>query len=121
MAGLTAGEVARRAGCDEEYVRRLADAGVLSAREEPLRATDVQRVRFTAGLEDAGIPAFVFGENLLGAAGELPLFGVLRVCVPDPCLADAEAALQAAGLQGDGLSAAGEDPISPDEPGFQPA
>ena len=72
-------------------------------------------------LEDAGIPAFVFGENLLGAAGELPLFGVLRVCVPDPCLADAEAALQAAGLQGDGLSAAGEDPISPDEPGFQPA
>src|SRR6218665_963182 len=35
-------------------------------------------------LEDAGIPAFVFGENLLGAAGELPLFGVLRVCVPDP-------------------------------------
>ena len=34
-------------------------------------------------LEDAGIPAFVFGENLLGGAGELPLFGVLRVCVPD--------------------------------------
>ena len=34
-------------------------------------------------LEDAGIPAFVFGESLLGAGGELPLFGVLRVCVPD--------------------------------------
>ncbi|MFS2045747.1 DUF2007 domain-containing protein, partial [Stenotrophomonas geniculata] len=27
-------------------------------------------------LEDAGIPAFVFGESLLGGMGELPLFGV---------------------------------------------
>lgn len=35
-------------------------------------------------LEDAGIPAFVFGESLMGGMGELPLFGVLRVCVPDP-------------------------------------
>ena len=34
-------------------------------------------------LEDAGIPAFVFGESLLGGGGELPLSGVLRVCVPD--------------------------------------
>ena len=33
-------------------------------------------------LDDAGIPAFVMGESLLGGAGELPLFGVLRVCVP---------------------------------------
>ncbi len=72
-------------------------------------------------LEDAGIPAFVFGENLLGAGGELPLFGVLRVCVPDPCLADAEAALQAAGLAGDGLPEAGADPISWGDSGFQPA
>ncbi|MET1024496.1 MAG: DUF2007 domain-containing protein [Pseudoxanthomonas sp.] len=49
-------------------------------------------------LEDAGIPAFVFGESLLGAGGELPLFGVLRVCVPTVALPDARAALQAAGL-----------------------
>lgn len=49
-------------------------------------------------LEDAGIPAFVFGESLLGAGGELPLFGVLRVCVPDVALPDARAALQASGL-----------------------
>lgn len=41
-------------------------------------------------LEDAGIPAFVFGEALLGGAGELPLFGVLRVCVPDPLLPQAQ-------------------------------
>ena len=34
-------------------------------------------------LEEAEIPAFVFGESLLGGMGELPLFGVLRVCVPD--------------------------------------
>lgn len=34
-------------------------------------------------LEAAGIPAFVFGESLLGGMGELPLFGVLRVCVPE--------------------------------------
>lgn len=34
-------------------------------------------------LEDAGLHAFVFGESLLGGAGELPMFGVLRVCVPD--------------------------------------
>ncbi len=34
-------------------------------------------------LEDAGIPAFVFGESLLGGMGELPLFGVLRVGIPD--------------------------------------
>jgi hypothetical protein len=72
-------------------------------------------------LEDAGIPAFVFGENLLGAAGELPLFGVLRVCVPDSCLPDAEAALQAAGLPGGDLPEEDGNPISWDEPGFQPA
>jgi len=72
-------------------------------------------------LEDAGIPAFVFGENLLGAAGELPLFGVLRVCVPDGCAGPAAAALAAAGLGGDGLQAGAGDPISPDEPGLLPA
>lgn len=76
-------------------------------------------------LEDAGIPAFVFGENLLGGAGELPLFGVLRVCVPDPLMPDASAALQAAGLGGDStgndLPEGDGDPISMDDPGFLPA
>ena len=71
-------------------------------------------------LEDAGIPAFVFGENLLGGAGELPLFGVLRVCVPDSSMPEAAAALEAAGLGGD-LPGAGSDPISGDEPGLLPA
>ena len=69
-------------------------------------------------LEDAGIPAFVFGESLLGAGGELPLFGVLRVCVPDAALPQARDVLQAAGL----LDGAG-DPISGDveDPGMLPA
>lgn len=34
-------------------------------------------------LEAMDIPVFIFGESLLGGAGELPLFGILRVCVPD--------------------------------------
>jgi len=69
-------------------------------------------------LEDAGIPAFVFGESLLGAGGELPLFGVLRVCVPDPLLPAAQDVI--AGLD---LAGPPADPISdPDQdPGFLPA
>ena len=67
-------------------------------------------------LEDAGIPAFVFGENLLGAGGELPLFGVLRVCVPDSALNEADAALRAAGLGEEG-----DAPIEADDPGMLPA
>ena len=53
-------------------------------------------------LEDAGIPAFVFGESLLGGMGELPLFGVLRVCVPDTAFSDAEAVVQGLGLDSGG-------------------
>ena len=45
-------------------------------------------------LEDAGIPAFVMGESLLGGAGELPLFGVLRVCVPEGHGTEAVACLE---------------------------
>jgi len=57
-------------------------------------------------LEAAGIPAFVFGESLLGGMGELPLFGVLRVCVPD--LARPEAEQIVAGLD---LGGPQDDPI----------
>jgi len=62
-------------------------------------------------LEDAGIPAFVFGENLLGAGGELPLFGVLRVCVPDPLLPQALDVVAGLDLAGEGA-----DPISEGDP-----
>ncbi|MGV8961235.1 MAG: DUF2007 domain-containing protein [Stenotrophomonas sp.] len=69
-------------------------------------------------LEDAGIPAFVFGESLLGGMGELPLFGVLRVCVPDAAQALAEEIVAALDL-GSGPHA----PISEsdEEPGMLPA
>ena len=45
-------------------------------------------------LEGVDIPVFIFGESLLGGAGELPLFGVLRVCVPDDFVEDAAACLR---------------------------
>ena len=45
-------------------------------------------------LEGADIPVFIFGESLLGGAGELPLFGVLRICVPDPFVEQAMACLK---------------------------
>ncbi len=44
-------------------------------------------------LEDAGLPAFVFGESLMGGVGELPMFGMLRVCVPEGYEEQAAAAL----------------------------
>ena len=50
-------------------------------------------------LEDAGLPAFVFGESLLGGMGELPLFGVLRVCVPDAAFPEACDIVQSMGLE----------------------
>lgn len=37
-------------------------------------------------LEDAGLPVFLRGEQLIGGMGELPLFGVIAVCVPEAAL-----------------------------------
>jgi len=45
-------------------------------------------------LEDAGVPAFVFGESLLGGVGELPASGFIRVCIPDGYEQQAEACLR---------------------------
>lgn len=59
-------------------------------------------------LEDAGIPAFVFGESLMGGMGELPLFGVLRVSVPDPAWPQACEILTRLPLSGG--ATAGDDP-----------
>ncbi len=69
-------------------------------------------------LENAGIPAFVLGESLLGAGGELPLFGLLRVCVPDSAKAEADAIVAALAL-GEGAGA----PVLDDDetPGLLPA
>ena len=69
-------------------------------------------------LEDAGIPAFVFGESLLGSGGELPLCGVLRVCVPDAAKPQADDIVAALAL-----GEAADAPILGDEqtPGLLPA
>ncbi len=46
-------------------------------------------------LEQAGIPAFVRGEHLTGAIGELPVFGLVAVCVPESGWAEARAVVVA--------------------------
>ena len=72
-------------------------------------------------LEDAGIPAFILGESLLGGLGELPLFGVLRVGVPDVASEQA-LALIAAMAPGDDLADEDAGPIWDDgTPGVLPA
>jgi hypothetical protein len=51
-------------------------------------------------LEEAELPVFVFGESLMGGMGELPLFGVLRVCVPDAAAEQADAIVAGLALGG---------------------
>lgn len=38
---------------------------------------------FRGALEQGGIPAWVRGEHLVGAIGDLPVAGLLAVCVPE--------------------------------------
>lgn len=45
-------------------------------------------------LAHAGIVAHVFGADLIGAVGELPAQGLLRVWVDDAAVATAQAVLQ---------------------------
>lgn len=49
-------------------------------------------------LEGIGIPVFLAGEALAGAMGELPLFGLIRVQVPDVAWPEARAEVEALGL-----------------------
>ncbi|GAB3744497.1 putative signal transducing protein [Lysobacter olei] len=46
-------------------------------------------------LEAEGIPVFLRGEQLLGGMGELPLFGVVAVCVPDVVWSEAKTVVDA--------------------------
>ncbi|MGH8084760.1 MAG: DUF2007 domain-containing protein [Lysobacter sp.] len=55
-------------------------------------------------LEAAEIPVFLKGEALLGGMGELPLFGVVQVCVPDSAWPEARGVVDALEL---GSEAAG--------------
>jgi len=49
-------------------------------------------------LEAAEIPVFLNGEALLGGMGELPLFGVVQVCVPDSAWPEAREVVDALDL-----------------------
>lgn len=46
-------------------------------------------------LEDAGIPVFIRGEALTGGIGELPMHGLLQVCVPEAAWTAADAVVRA--------------------------
>ena len=49
-------------------------------------------------LEAAGLPVFVRGEYLTGALGELPMSGLVQVCVPDAAWDEAQVCLAALDL-----------------------
>ncbi len=69
-------------------------------------------------LEAVEIPVFLRGEQLLGGMGELPLFGVIAVCVPDVAWPQARDVVEALALGEPRADAAGE---AGDEAGWLPA
>jgi len=69
-------------------------------------------------LEAAEIPAFLRGEQLIGGMGELPLFGVVAVCVPDVAWPEARAIVEALALNEPSAEGAG---VDIDDPGLLPA
>ena len=56
-------------------------------------------------LEAAEIPVFLKGEALLGGMGELPLFGVVQVCVPDSAWPQAREVVDALDLDSPAVEA----------------
>ena len=54
---------------------------------EPENLIDAHLVKGV--LEHAGLPVYLRGEHLTGGAGELPVPGMLALCVPDICEAQA--------------------------------
>lgn len=67
-------------------------------------------------LEQAGIPAFVLGEALLGGVGELPASGLLTVCVPPSCGAQARALVEGLPLLAGEVATPGAPAPWPDDP-----
>ena len=45
-------------------------------------------------LEQAGLPVYIRGEYLTGAIGELPVSGLVAVCVPTICVQEANRLLE---------------------------
>ena len=70
-------------------------------------------------LDDAGIPAFVLGEHLIGGVGELPATGFIQVRVPDEWVEDAETLLRELPMLAD--NAAQPDTGEDTEAGWLPA
>ncbi len=59
-------------------------------------------------LEETGVPVFLRGEALLGGMGELPLFGVVAVCVPDSAWPEARTLVESLPIAMSSVAAAAE-------------
>jgi hypothetical protein len=64
-------------------------------------------------LENAGLPVFVRGEALLGGLGELGIFGLVQVCVPEAAWLDARKIVEGLPLATGSPQAPPLDPHSP--------
>ena len=71
-------------------------------------------------LEAEEIPVFLRGEQLLGGMGELPLFGVVAVCVPDVVFPQAQAIVTALPLT-QGEAGEADDDLLQGHEGWMPA
>jgi len=58
---------------------------------EPENLIDAHLVKGV--LEQAGIPVYLRGEFLVGGIGELPVSGLLALCVPEVCEGEARGVL----------------------------
>jgi hypothetical protein len=75
---------------------------------EAAHLVDAHLVRHA--LEAAGLPAFIRGEALLGGLGQLGVFGLVAVCVPDSRWPEARAVVESLAL------GAGPQPEAPPVP-----
>ena len=71
---------------------RTSGGATVRVAYEAAHAIDAHLVRHA--LDAAGIPAFILGEALLGGLGELGIYGLVSVCVPDPCWPDARSVIE---------------------------
>ena len=71
-------------------------------------------------LEAEEIPVFLRGEQLLGGMGELPLFGLIAVCVPDLAWPQAREVVESLAL-GEASGEVGSTDEAGDDFGWLPA
>lgn len=72
-------------------------------------------------LEAAGLPVFLRGEQLIGGMGELPLFGVVAVCVPEAALPEAREIVASLPITANASVDAGIETNPPIPDGAEPA